>query len=106
MNFELKTLDLASAALQPGDLLVALVADNAPKASDALSTLVAHAQKSGDFEAKTGKSLAMYAVPAIQARHLLLLGVGDGSAKAVRQALAAVAGNFTREGIKQAVRRT
>ena len=100
MNFELKTLDLASAALQPGDLLVALVADNAPKASDALSTLVAHAQKSGDFEAKTGKSLAMYAVPAIQARHLLLLGVGDGSAKSVRQALAGAAGQLNREGIK------
>ncbi|MEN5181329.1 leucyl aminopeptidase [Comamonas testosteroni] len=103
MNFELKTLDLASAALQPGDLLVVLVGDNAPKASDALSTLIAHAQKNGDFEAKAGKSLAMYAVPAIQARHLLLLGVGDGSAKAVRQALAAAAGGFTREGTKQAV---
>ncbi|MEG0922453.1 MAG: leucyl aminopeptidase [Comamonas sp.] len=101
MNFELKTLDLASAALQPCDLLVALVADDAPKASDALSTLIAHAQKNGDFEAKTGKSLAMYAVPAITARHLLLLGVGDASAKSVRKALAGVAGQLTREGIKQ-----
>ena len=100
MNFELKTLDLASAALQPGDLLVALVAENAPKASDALSTLIAHAQKNGDFEAKTGKSLAMYAVPAIQARHLLLLGVGDGSAKSVRQALSGIAGQLTRDVVK------
>ena len=100
MNFELKTLDLASAALQPCDLLVALVAEKAPKASDALSTLIAHAQKNGDFEAKAGKSLALYAVPAIQARHLTLLGVGDGSPKAVRQALAAVASQFTREGTK------
>ena len=103
MNFELKTLDLASAALQPCDLLVALVADDNPKASDALSTLIAHAQKNGDFEAKTGKSLAMYAVPAIAARHLLLLGVGDGAAKSVRKALAGVGGQLARDGIKQVV---
>ncbi len=103
MKFELKTLDGASATLQACDLLVALVADDAPKGSDALSTLIAHAQKSGDFEAKTGKSLAMYAVPAVAARHLLLLGVGDGSAKAVRQALAGAASLFTRDGVKDVV---
>ena len=101
MNFELKTLDLASAALQSGDLLIVLVADKQPKTSDALSTLIAHAQKNGDFEAKTGKLLAMYAVPAIEARHLLLLGIGDGSPQAVRQALAGVAGPLTREGTER-----
>ena len=102
MNFELKTLDLASAALQSGDLLIVLVADKQPKTSDALSTLIAHAQKNGDFEAKTGKLLAMYAVPAIEARHLLLLGIGDGSPQAVRQALAAASAPLMREGIERA----
>ncbi len=101
MNFELKTLDLAAAALHACDLLVVLVPEKAPKASDALSTLIAHAQKNGDFEAKPGKALGMYQVPAIKARHLVFVGAGDANPKAIRQAAAAVAPWLQRDAVKK-----
>ncbi len=91
MNFDLKTLELPAAASEKCDLLVVLVPEGFKPGRDALSTLAALALKQGDFSAKPGKSLALYQVPAVAARRVLLLGVGDGAARAVRQALGAVA---------------
>ncbi len=89
MNFDLKTLELPAAASEKCDLLVVLVPEGFKPGRDALSALAALALKQGDFSAKPGKSLPLYQVPAVAARRVLLLGVGDGSARAARQALAA-----------------
>jgi len=91
MNFDLKTLELPAAASEKCDLLVVLIPEGFKPGRDALSTLAALALKQGDFSAKPGKSLPLYQVPAVAARRVLLLGVGDGTARSVRQALGAAA---------------
>ncbi|MFT3814816.1 MAG: leucyl aminopeptidase [Acidovorax sp.] len=102
MNFELKALSLPGAASEKGDLLVLLVDESFQPAGDALSSLAAHALKNKDFDPKPGKSLQLYQPPAIAARRVLLVGAGNGSAKAVRQAVAACAGALKGQGVKRA----
>ncbi|MGE8319524.1 MAG: leucyl aminopeptidase [Comamonas sp.] len=99
-NFDLKNLDLAAAASQACDLLLVLVPANAPKSSDPLSVLAAHAQKNGDFDAKAGQTLHLYQVPAVAARRVVLVGIGDGKAKGMRQGLGAVASLLQLESTK------
>ena len=94
MNFDLKALTLAAAASEKCDLLVVLIAEGSFPGKDVLSTVAALALKNGDFSAKAGKHLQLYQVPAVAARRVVLLGVGDGTARAVRQALLAVAGSI------------
>ena len=94
MNFDLKTLPLAAAAAEKCDLLVVLVPEGFKPGKDALSSLVALALKHGDFVAKAGKHLPMYQVPAVAARRVVLAGLGDRSARAVRQTLLALGSAF------------
>ena len=103
MNFDLKALTIAAAASEKCDLLVLLVAEPTPAASDPLSSLVALALKHGDLQTEAGKSLSLYHLPAIAARRVLLVGAGDGSAKAVRKALAAVGPALSAPALKRAV---
>jgi len=103
MNFDLKALTIAAAANEKCDLLVLLVAEPTPAASDPLSSLVALALKHGDLQTEAGKSLSLYHLPAIAARRVLLVGAGDGSAKAVRKALTAVAPALSAPALKRAV---
>lgn len=90
MNFDLKTLDLAAAASEKCDLLVVLLPEGFKPGKDALSALAALALKNGDLATKAGKHLQLYQVPAVAARRVVLVGQGDGSARATRQALQAV----------------
>src|SRR3989344_1198209 len=92
MNFDLKTLDLAAAASEKCDLLVVLLPEGFKPGKDALSALAALALKNGDLATKAGKHLQLYQVPAVAARRVVLVGQGDGSARATRQALQAVGG--------------
>ncbi|MFN4118066.1 leucyl aminopeptidase [Acidovorax sp.] len=87
MNFDLKTLDLTAAAFEKCDLLVVLIPEGFKPGRDALSSLAALALKSGDLSTKAGKHLQLYQAPAVAARRVVLLGQGDGSARATRQAL-------------------
>jgi leucyl aminopeptidase len=103
MNFELKALTTAAAAREKCDLLLVLVTEASKGGSDALSTLVAHAVKAGDFEAGTGKQLALYGLPAVAARRVLLLGAGSGSARDVRQAVAGAASVLKAAGVAKAL---
>ncbi|MFT4241609.1 MAG: leucyl aminopeptidase [Acidovorax sp.] len=103
MNFDLKTLDLAAAALEKCDLLVVLIAEGFKPGKDALSSLAALAVKNGDLSTKPGKHLQLYQPPAVAARRVVLLGVGDGSARAARQALLAVAGALKAPKTQRAV---
>jgi leucyl aminopeptidase len=88
MNFELKSLDLAACAAEKCDALIVLVSEVFAPGKDALSQLIAQARASGDLEAKPGKLLPMYRPAAAAATRVLLVGVGDGSVRHVRQAVA------------------
>lgn len=89
MNFELKRLDLATAAAEKCDALLVLVSGDSCAGKDALSALVNQALKAGDLETKAGKLLQVYQAPGLACTRAVLLGAGDGSARQVRQAVAA-----------------
>ena len=88
MNFELKPLGLVGVASEKCDVLVVLVPQSFKAAKDDLSALVAQTIKSLDFEAKAGKILQLYRPSQCCATRMILVGVGDGSAKEVRAAVA------------------
>jgi len=89
MNFELKTLDLAGAALEKHDALVVLLTQDFKPSKDAISRVITHALKSGDLEPKAGKLLAMYRQGGVAAARTVLAHAGAGNAKEVRQAVLA-----------------
>lgn len=103
MNFDLKTLDLRTVAAEKCDQLVVLVGEDFVPGDDPLARLIAQALKNKDLETKPGKSLALYQPPGMAARRLLLVGAGPGDARAVRQALAAIAPAFRSPGVKRVV---
>ena len=103
MNFDLKTLGLAAAATEKCDLLVLLAPEGMAAGKDVLSALVARALKSGDFETKPGKSLALYQATGIAARRVLLLGAGSGDARSVQRALQGAAATLRAPSVKRAV---
>lgn len=91
MNFELKSWDLAACAAEKCDALIVLVSEawfSVKPSKDALSQLIALARTSGDLDAKPGKLLQMYRPAAAAATRVLLVGVGDGSVRHLRQAVA------------------
>ena len=89
MNFELKSLGLVGVTSEKCDVLVVLVPQAFKASKDDLSALVAQALKSGDLEAKAGKLLHLYRPTQCSATRVVLAGVGEGSAKEVRTAVAA-----------------
>lgn len=89
MNFELKTLSLADAALDKSDALIVLLSQTLKLGKDPISLLAAQAIKAGDFEAKAGKVLALYRAADVAARRVVLVGVGEGSGQEVQKAVAA-----------------
>lgn len=103
MNFDLKTLDLDTAATEKCDVLVVLVDPSFTSSGGALSSLIAKAIKTEDFEAKQGQTLAMYQPEAAAARRVLLLGTGDASAASVCKALAGAAASLRQSSLKRAV---
>ena len=103
MNFDLKTLELDAAASEKCDLLVVLVDPSFTATAGPLSSLIAQAIKSKDFEAKQGQTLAMYQPQAAEARRVLLLGTGDTSAGSVTKAIVGAAAALRHASLKRAV---
>jgi leucyl aminopeptidase len=101
MNFELKPLSLAAAVQEKADLLVVLVAEGQAGAKDALSSVLSLALKAGDFEPKAGRLLSVYRLPAVQTRRVVFAGVGNASAKSVRQGVQAALGSVRPELVKR-----
>ena len=93
MNFELKSLSVSQAAQLAVDALLVLVPDAVPdapaKEACALSALIREASRRGDLEAGVGKSLSCYRPEGIKCARVVLVRTGDGSASAVRKAVAA-----------------
>ena len=103
MNFELKALNLSSAAAAKCDLLVLLVPESFEPQQDPLSALMHSVLRHGDWSKTTGKQLHLYQPEGVQARRLLLVGVGKGLEHDVRAALASAANVLKSEGVKHAV---
>lgn len=103
MNFELKALSLSSAAVAKCDLLVLLVTESFQPQQDPLSALVRSATQHGDWSHAVSKQLHLYQPQGVQARRVLLLGVGKGAPRDVRAALSGAAGVLKSEGVQQAV---
>ena len=76
MNFDLKTLELNTAAAEKCDLLIVLLPEGFNPGQDAISALAALALKNGDLSLKVGKQLQLYQVPAVTARRVVLVGAG------------------------------
>ena len=89
MNFELKTLDLKAAASHASDALIVLIATDFKPASDAVSRLIAQARASGDLDATPAKLLSTWRTPGVTASRVVLVSVGEGNARLVRQAVTA-----------------
>ncbi len=100
MDFELKTFTFARVCTEKCDALVVL-AQPAIAGNDPASQLAAQAIKAGDFEAKPGKLLVSYRPAGIAATRLVLVGVGDGSAKNVRAAVLAAMGALKNSNVKR-----
>ena len=103
MNFELKTLNLSSAAAAKCDLLLLLIPEVFKAEQDPLSQQVQQALRHGDWVHGVGKQLHLYQTTGVQARRVVLLGVGQGTAREVRAAMAAANTALKAEGVKHAV---
>jgi leucyl aminopeptidase len=89
MNFELKTFDLAGSVHEKCDALIVLLSDSFMPAEDALSALVKQVLKAGDLETRVGKLLQIYRPAGMACSYLILVSIGSGSAKELRQAVVA-----------------
>ena len=94
MDFQLKTLDGASAAKEKCDAIVLVVPEGYKPGKDPLSRLAADAIKAGDLDPKPGKLLHAYKPAGIVATRVILAGAGDGSARRVHAAICAAAGSL------------
>ena len=93
MNFELSSQNLEQVATLKTDVLVILVPQDFVSGPGALSGLVGQAIKSKALSTQAAKLLGLYAAPQCKAQHLVLVGAGSGTAKAVRSAVTAAWGH-------------
>ncbi len=103
MNFELKTLDLAAAGNETCDALIVLLGAAFKPGKDALSTLVTQVQQAGDLETKAGKSLQIYRPAGMACSRLVLVSVGEGSARELRQGVAGAVTAIKGDNLKKLV---
>ena len=101
MNFELKPMGLVGASIEKCDALIVLVPQDFKAAKDDLSVLVAQAIKSSDLETKPGKLLPLYRPVQANAARVVLAGVGTGSARDVRTAVAAAVASVKTASMKK-----
>ncbi len=92
MNFELNTSSLGSAATQKCDALLLLVGAAFKPGSDNLSACVKQLRALGDLDDKAGKLAQFHQPPHLAASRLVVVSIGAGSAKEVRQAVSAAVG--------------
>jgi len=95
MDFELKTLSLHQAANASADALMLLWPDAAdeprPAVDDPLTLWARQAVADQDLDSAAGSCLLAHRLPGIQARKLVLVRTGSGSAQATRKAVVAAA---------------
>ena len=113
MDFELKPLTLAQAAAAQADALVLAWPDHLPDTlpktltgpwAQGAETLLAWLQpllQDGELETGIGKQLTALSCPAVAARRLVVVRVGDGSAAAVRKGLLAAFAGLKHPQVKK-----
>ena len=101
MNFELKPMGLVGASDEKCDALIVLVPQDFKPGRDDLSLLVAQALKANDLQTKPGKLLSLYRPVQAPAVRVVLVGVGEGSAREVRTALLAAVGAAKSASLKK-----
>ena len=101
MNFELKSLDLGGAASEKSDALLVLVNTAFKPGRGALAELIAQALKAGDLETKAGKLLQVYRPAGVTSPRVVLAGVGEGTARQVRQSIVAAMAAVKTAGVKR-----
>jgi len=91
MNFELKSLNVSSVAGEKSDALVVLVntAFKPGAGRGPLAELINQALKAGDLDTKAGKLLQVYRPAGISSPRVVLAGIGEGTARQIRQAVMA-----------------
>ena len=87
MNFELKTLSLASSAKTSTDTLIVLISEQFEAGKDPLSALISKATQAKDFSNKTGKTLQAYGLTGVSAAKIILVGIGEGKPSDVKSGL-------------------
>ena len=87
MNFELKTLSLASSAKTSTDTLIVLISEQFEAGKDPLSALISKATLAKDFSNKTGKTLQAYGLMGVSAAKIILVGIGEGKPLDVKSGL-------------------
>jgi leucyl aminopeptidase len=87
MNLELQTLTWAQAASLHTDALIVLVSQKQAKTTGLLATMLAQAEKSGDFAPTPGQCMLWWKPPGLNTQRLLFAGTGAGRAQDVRQAV-------------------
>ena len=87
MNFELKTLSLASSAKTSTDTLIVLISEQFEAGKDPLSVLISKATQAKDFSNKTGKTLQAYGLTGVSAAKIILVGIGEGKPSDVKSGL-------------------
>ena len=103
MNFELKPLSLTGAASQKCDVLMVLVPQNYASTRDSFSVWLGELQRAGDLPTKASQMLLLYKPAQANARRVVLVSVGDGSARQVRQAVVAAMASMRSGPIKKVV---
>jgi leucyl aminopeptidase len=102
MNFQIKNLDWAQATSLAVDALLLLVPEKIKlptSAKDPLTQMARQALAAGDLSA-SAKALSTYRLDGVKSPRVVFLYVGDGSAAAIRQAVALAAGILKQPGIK------
>ncbi len=103
MKFELKTLDLGGAGNETCDALIVLLSAAFKPGKDALSALVTQVHKAGDLETKAGKLLQIYRPAGLTCSRLVLVSVGEGSARELRQGVAGAVAAIKSNNLKKLV---
>ena len=101
MNFELKSMDLAGAASEKSDALLVLVNTAFKPGRGALAELIAQAVKAGDLDTKAGKLLHVYRPAGVASPRVVLAGIGEGTARQVRQSISAAVAAIKGVGTKR-----
>lgn len=101
MNFELKTSGLAGLAQEKSDAIIVLVGTGFSAQKDALSQWVARAMQAKALETAPGKVLSVYESGLLQAPRAVFAGIGGGSAKDIRAAVAAAVSQVKSTGLKK-----
>lgn len=99
MDFELKTSTLAGLAREKSDAAIVLVATGFMVQKDPLSRWIAQAIKDKALDTSAAKTLCVYQSAPVAAPRTVFVGVGSGSCKDVRSAIAAAVGHLKSAGI-------